>query len=391
MPNLRPVAACALPALVIALAWASIEEPRRAGDALLVAAFALTPALFVRTWLRGVAAAIAATGAWIVFGARPWELLPFRDERVLGPAAERVDEGIGDFYRVLLPFDPTRNPEMHTVVLLAIFGFVLAAALLAASGRPVGAAAVTIAGAGWPATLEGGAVAVGALALAAALSIPLVLRVRSGPALVSGVTAAAVVVGGAAWATTSTAVAREPAIAWESWDFTGLPAPTTSVRFAWDSNYEGIRFPPTPTVVLTVQGPERPHYWRASTLDLFVGDHWIEDRVLLGPVGGEAGPLPLDALTPRRALRFYELARAADPGGGARGRPPRRRRDADGGRPAGDRHDLPLGRRRPDRPQPARKGSALPHLELRAGSGAVGARGVEGRVSAEDRVVPARR
>ena len=74
MPSLRPVAACVLPALVIALAWASIEEPRRIRDALVVAAFALTPALVTRTWLRGVAAAVAAVGVWIAFGARPWEL-----------------------------------------------------------------------------------------------------------------------------------------------------------------------------------------------------------------------------------------------------------------------------------------------------------------------------
>ena len=46
---------------------------------------------------------------------------------------------------------------MHGLVLMAIFGFVLAVALLAAASHPLGAAAVTVAGAGWAATLVDGA------------------------------------------------------------------------------------------------------------------------------------------------------------------------------------------------------------------------------------------
>jgi protein-glutamine gamma-glutamyltransferase len=300
---LRPVAACALPALAIAFGWASIEEPRQGREALLVAVLALAPALLPRRWQRAVAAAGAALVAgWVAFGVQPWELLPFREERVVSPVAGMVDQGIGDFYRVLLPFAPEQNPEMHALVLVAVFGFVLAAALLVASGRPLGGAAVTVAGAGWPATLGGDeTIAVGALALAAALSIPLVLRVRTGSALVAGAAAAALVVGGAAWASTATVVAKNAALNWESWDFTDLPAQTTSVRFAWDSNYDGIRFPPTRTVVMTVDGPDEPLYWRASTLDLFIQDHWFEDHLWLGRVEDD-GPMPLDGLTPRRAL-----------------------------------------------------------------------------------------
>ena len=74
------------------------------------------------------------------------------------------------------------------------------------------------------------------------------------------------------------------------------------MRFAWDSNYDGIRFPPTKTVVLTVEGPERARYWRASTLDLFTDDHWFEDLLWLGRVDGDRDAMPLDRLTPRRAL-----------------------------------------------------------------------------------------
>jgi hypothetical protein len=300
----RTLAACALPAFAVAASWLRIEQPPRAGEALAVVALALVPALLPRGRQR-VAAALAATlgAAWIAFAVEPWELLPFRDERVLAPIAEATGHGIADFYRVLLPLDPTRNPEMHALVLAAIFGFVLAAALLVAASRPVAAAAVVVAGAGWPATLvEGETVALGALALAAALSIPLLLRVRSGPSLVAGVATAAVVVAGAAWASSATAVAREAVLNWESWDLHGARQ-VGGVRFAWDANYEGVDFPPTKTVMLTVEGPDRARYWRASTLDLFLEDHWFENLSWLGRVDSSSDAMPREHLTPAKAMR----------------------------------------------------------------------------------------
>ncbi|MGI8862662.1 MAG: DUF3488 domain-containing protein, partial [Gaiellaceae bacterium] len=216
--------------------------------------------------------------------------------------ATAVGQGIGDFYRILLPFSPAATPEMHGLVLAAIFGFVLAVALLAAASRPLGAAAVTVAGAGWAATLaDGQTVVLGALALAAALSTPLILRVRSGPSLVAGLAAGAAVIAGAVWASSATTVAREAALNWESWDFHKISADATGVRFAWDSNYDGIRFPPTKTVVLTVEGPEQARYWRTSTLDLFASDHWFEDLLWLGRVQADSDAMPLDRLTPARA------------------------------------------------------------------------------------------
>jgi transglutaminase-like putative cysteine protease len=301
----RTLAACALPAFALTMSWLRIEEPRLVGEALVVVALALAPALVPHGLLRAVVAVGATAGAaWIAFSAEPWELVPFRDERVLGPVAEASWRGVGDFYRVLLPLEPARNAEMHGLVLAAIFGFVLAAGLLVAAERPVAAAAVTVAGAGWPATLvDGQAVAVGALALAAALSIPLVLRVRSGPSLAAGIAVAAVVVAGAAWASSATAVARNAAVNWESWDLHSLSPEATGVRFAWDANYEGIDFPPTKTVVLTVEGPDRARYWRASTLDLFTDDHWFQSHLTLGRVAEGARQMPLDRLTPARAGR----------------------------------------------------------------------------------------
>jgi transglutaminase-like putative cysteine protease len=302
---LRTAVACLLPAVAVIVSWLSLETAGRGREAVAIAGLAIAPALLPWVWARAVAA-VAASGValWVVFDAQVWELLPYRDERVLAPIGGVVDRGIGDFYRVLLPFDPIRSTEMHALVLLAIFAFVLATALLVASKRPLAAAGVAVAGAGWPATLSSGqTVELGALALAAALSIPLLLRVRSAGSLVAGAAAAALVVAGATWASSATSVAREAALNWESWDLHGVAPRGTNVQFAWDSNYDGVEFPPTRTVVLTVEGPERAHYWRASTLDEFVGDRWIERQPLFTRVEADGEPFPADDLTPARALR----------------------------------------------------------------------------------------
>ncbi len=302
---LRTLCASLLPALAIAVSWLRAEEPQRVGEALAIAALALVPALVPAGWARLAATlAAAAAAVWVAFRLEPWELLPFRDERVLAPLGGAIGNGIGDFYRVLLPLEPAANPEMHGLVLLAIFGFVLATSLLVAASRPLAAAGVAVAGAGWPATLVAGeTVALGALALAAALSIPLVLRVRSGPSLLAGTTAAALVVAGAAWASSATSVAREAALDWENWDLHGLPRSASSVRFAWDANYEGIDFPPTRTVVMTVEGPQRARYWRASTLDFFADNRWFENHLWLGDIETDGDPLPRDQFSPPRALK----------------------------------------------------------------------------------------
>jgi len=302
----RTLAACALPALVVAAAWLRLEDPRRVGEGMAVAAFAVAAALPPRAWHRALAAVLAtAAAARIAFGVDAWELVPFRDERVLGPVADEARQGVESFYEVLLPFGPGRQPAMHALVLAAIFGFVLVMALLVAARRPTAALAATIAGAGWPATLIGAdAVAIGAVTLAAALSIPLVLRVRSAHSLAVGAGLAGLVVIAAAWASSSTTVAREAALDWEAWSIRGEgPLPVTGVRFAWDSNYDGISFPPEPTVVLTVDGPEEAHYWRTSTLDLFTDDHWFEDLSWLSRIEGDVGDVPGGPMAPPRAAQ----------------------------------------------------------------------------------------
>ena len=278
----RTLVAALLPTLAVTAAWLALERPRVAGDALLVAGLALVPALVPRGARRLGVAAVAAVaalgGAWVAFRVEAWELLPFRDERVLGPLARDVGSGIVGFYEVFLPFEPGPNPEMHALVLSAIFGFTLAIGFLVAARRPIAAAAVTVAGVGWPATLLGGtALVVGVLALVAALSIPLVLRATALRSALTGGALAALVVAGAAWTSSATTLAQESVLDWESWDIRSATPPPSSVRFAWESNYDGISFPKEKTLVFTVRGPETATYWRASTLDLFSDDRWFEN------------------------------------------------------------------------------------------------------------------
>ncbi|HEU5206949.1 MAG TPA: transglutaminaseTgpA domain-containing protein [Gaiellaceae bacterium] len=299
----RTLVASVVAALAVTAAWLSLEEPRAIREAIVVAALGLVPALLNSRRLRLLALVPASLGAaWVAFGAEPWELLPFRDERVLAPTLRDAGSGVVDFYEVFLPFVPLRNPEMHSLVLCAVFGFTVAAALLVATRRPIAAAAVTVAGVGWPATLSGGsAIAFGTVALVAALAIPLVLRASSLRALAAGTAIAALVVGGAASASSVTTLGHSAALDWESWDLRGPAKEARSVRFVWNSDYTGIRFPPTKTVVLRVEGPTVPYYWRTTTLDRVSNGHWSEDLFWLDQVDRETRALDLPQLVPKRA------------------------------------------------------------------------------------------
>ena len=301
----RTLLASLLPAVAIAAAWLGLEDPRLGGEAVAVVALALLPSV-VRAGAGRIAAAVGSAlgAAWIAFGAQPWELAPFRDERVLAPALRDAARGVVDFYEVFLPFEPMPNPEMHSLVLCAIFAFVLAMALFVAARRPLGAAAVTVAGVGWPATLLGGkAVAAGALALAAALAIPLILRATSARTVLVGGLIGSLVVAGAAWTSSATTLAREAVVDWETWDIRGQERQASNVRFIWDSNYEGISFPSKKTVVLRVEGPSTPYYWRTTTLDVFDRNHWFEHLFYLDQVDHSSRTLVLPQLTPARARR----------------------------------------------------------------------------------------
>jgi protein-glutamine gamma-glutamyltransferase len=288
----------ALPALAAAVAVLRLESPPGVVAGVAMAALALLPA-FVRPWWgRAFAVAGAALlAAWVAFGPAPWDLLPGRDAEWLDPLAGRVDRGLLDFADQVVPFDPRERPEMHGIVLAGLFVLLLAVGLAVASRRILLAAALLVAGAGWAATmLDGhGELAVGALVLAGALWLIVLERAAAPRTAAVGLLAAVSVVALAAGASTSGAVSGAGVLDWRSWKLYGGVGERVDVWYVWDANYGGIEFPAKETPVLSVRAPRRAFYWRASTLDTFTDDRWIENLypVALGRPGSRTTRDPL--------------------------------------------------------------------------------------------------
>ena len=185
----RTIVTAALPVLVVALAWLRQESPARGWEVLAVAALALVPALGSRLrWRLALAAAGAFVVAWLGMEAEPWGLVPGAPGEWLRPVGHAFQTGLGDYYEVVLPFDPTERWEMHGLLLLAAYVTGVAITLLVASGRNVAAILVLAAGVAWPAVpVEGrGALALGALTLVAALWLLLVPRIQGRSAALAG-------------------------------------------------------------------------------------------------------------------------------------------------------------------------------------------------------------
>jgi transglutaminase-like putative cysteine protease len=294
----------ALPAVLIATGWLRLEEEPRAGGtvfALVLLAFA--PALVRPWWGRALAAAGAIlVGVWIALDVSPFEARPFDDgHNFVGPALDRFRDGFLEYYDVPQPFDPFEFPLMHAVVLIAIFGFCLAVALGIAARRPLVASAALLVGAAWPTTLvpTSADYARGALTLVAVLTLLAAGGKRPPRVYRPAVLAAAALVAVSLVAVASSAVAKDEFLSWRDWDFYDAPDDPVGVRYVWDADYGGIDFPDEATKVLTVTGPTRALYWRATTLDLFDGNRWIEH---LAQTGVLEGPVEIqDPLLPSRA------------------------------------------------------------------------------------------
>jgi transglutaminase-like putative cysteine protease len=265
--------------VLVALSWLRLEDSGTDGRRLvLLLAIALAPALLPRTRWR-LAAALPAflLGASVAFDGSP------------GDALDRGRAGLRGFYDVALPFDPAARPEMHGLVLLAIFAFALAIGLAAGQRRAIAASAALVVGAAWPATLHpgDGALARGALILAGALALLFAVRprplARRGPALAAG--GAVILV--AVLASSFPAVARDQIVAWETWDPYDRNDPRVAVDFVWDSSYDGIEFPERPTKLFEIATSGAPRYWRATTLDLYRRGRWFESLGTTTPVEAE--------------------------------------------------------------------------------------------------------
>ncbi|MFN2431370.1 MAG: transglutaminaseTgpA domain-containing protein, partial [Gemmatimonadota bacterium] len=252
---------------------------------------------------RAVAiAAVLLLAAGAALGLSPADARPFDDRRdFFGPLLSGAREGVLQFYDVGLPFAPQAEPLMLGAVLLAIFGFSLAVALGLAARRPLAAALGLLVGAGWPLTLVSGpGFLQGALILATVLALLAWGSRRPPHTARHAVLAGAVLVAAALVATTSPAVAKDEFLTWQGWDPYDRPEDPVGVRYVWNANYAGIRFPEKATPVLTVRGPQRSQYWRATTLDDFAGDRWIEDLPTLVR-SPEPVELTGDLLLPARA------------------------------------------------------------------------------------------
>ena len=295
----RTVVAYSLPAALVGLAWLRLEDPRAAGaDGLWVVLLALVPALLPTLVARLVSVPwVALVAAWIAFGSPAPDGGPRRG--FFAPALESFEDGFAGYYDTRVPFSGAESPAMDGVLVLAIFGFCVLLGLAIASRRPLPAVLVLLAGAGWPATLLPTAgLAYGTLILAAALWLLASLRLtRPTPALAAGL----VVIVAAIGLSSSAAVAKDGVLAWERWDPYRTSGAPVGVDYVWDANYGGIDFPDKPTVVLRIRAPQRSLYWRATTLDLFTEDRWIENLAQRS-TGIARGRLARDPLLPPAAF-----------------------------------------------------------------------------------------
>ena len=293
----RTAAVYAFPAALIVLGWLRLEEPRLKGaDWLWLVVLALAPALAPRLWQRlALIPPAALIAAWIALDT------PALDDRpgFFTPVFDRFYDGIGGYYDVSVPFTAAEHQRMHGVLLLAIFGFCVLLAQALASRQALPAVLVVIAGAGWPAALyPTDSVAYGAFILAASLWVLAGLgKTRPVPAAVAGT----VLVLAAAGASSSAALAKDGVLAWEQWSSGDVSRQRVSVSYVWEGTYGGIEFAKKKTTLLRIMGPKKGLYWRATTLDQFDSDRWLENPTPLS-TGIARGRLPNDPLLPAASL-----------------------------------------------------------------------------------------
>ncbi|HEY8704222.1 MAG TPA: transglutaminaseTgpA domain-containing protein [Gaiellaceae bacterium] len=262
-----------LPAAVIAATWLRLEGPRDDPTRVVaVILLALAPALVRPRAARvAVLVVIVGIGARVAFG-----LSVLHSRHALGHIGTAFANGFLDFYDVRVPFDPRVHAEMRSVILVAVFGFVLALGLSTAARSPLAATLVVLLGAGWPATLAGptGGLGAGVAILLAVLVVLAGLTARRVPR--AAVPAAVGLALAAFVVSSSSAVAKGELVPWQSWDFYNAPTPPVSVSYVWNAQYGGLHFPRKRTTVLEIKAPPAALYWRAALLDRFAGDRWTE-------------------------------------------------------------------------------------------------------------------
>jgi transglutaminase-like putative cysteine protease len=273
---LRTAALAGLAAFVLAADWLRFEDPRSGGGRpFVLAVLAIAPTLLQPLWLRLCAiAGSALLAAWVAFSVSPLDLWPGGDG-FFGPLGSRFGRGFVDFYDYRIPIDPARHPEMHAVLLSAIFCFTLAVAFAISRRRVLLAVVVFLIGAGWPATLLAGGNEIGRGVVILGVALALLAGLTERPSRLAFAASCAVLVGALALSS-SPAVAKTAFLDWQQWDFYTRPQNPVSVQYVWDARYTGVRFPKKKTTVLTIAAPHRSQYWRATVLDHFDGTRWTE-------------------------------------------------------------------------------------------------------------------
>lgn len=294
----RRVLAASVPVAVLAFAWASLETGVRPLLFAGLAALSLVAALPTRLRDR-VAVAAGGLAVLVLVGAGT----SLHELRLV------VDRGLRDIYALAPPFVPGDHHELHVLVVLTAAAFCLAVSATAGSHRFV-AAGVTAAGVGWPATVlpERNTIAMGALGLLGALWPLVVAGARDRRAVVPGATVLAGVVLASLALAGAGAKPSQAALDWQSWDLFGEAGADHTVASIWSSNYSGIDFPASKTTVLRIRAPRRALYWRATTLDLFAADHWVEALYSVDVAGGQR-TLPADPLLPPTAGKRRDWVR----------------------------------------------------------------------------------
>ena len=286
----RTLVALALVASVVTPAWLRLEAGDfPLGEVLAVLLCALFPTLalvLARGWrvFVGVTGLSTLLAASVAFGIPVSEARLGGEHDFFGPVLSGFQQGFLEFSDVRVPYSPVDYPFMHSVVLMAVFGFVAAAGIALALRRSLPALAILVVGAGWPSTMlstwvdSDRPLLFGAVILAAALALLVILRPGSRGLAQAAAAALAIVAVSVAGSTTD-AVAKQGFINWDTWDFYDPPEKPVDVRYGWDANYDGIDFPDEETTVLKIKvtGPRRALYWRATTLDDYTGQVWREN------------------------------------------------------------------------------------------------------------------
>ena len=284
-----------LAALVMAWSWLRLEHGELTWSLLLWSVVVgILPALLPRTRLRLTAVPVAALLGLHSAVGTAWPREAWR----------RIVDGFYLYYDVPLPFGAAGHPLMHGIVVVACLGFTLAISLAIAERRALLATGLLVAGAAWPATLLTSSNTVGRGAVILGAALVLLVGLSSAARLRQGTIAAAVVVIAAVLVSGVPAVAKGAFLGWETWEPSGKNKLPVSVSYVWDANYGALTWPERKTTVLTIEAPPISRYWRATTLDVFNGDYWLESTLEVQP-----DPL-LDPLMPLAGRNEKQQLRA---------------------------------------------------------------------------------